>query len=109
MYTFPFGPHPAFTKVDATLLFLVFLLFGINLILLAILISIFFNRSSIAIISAILFYAVVDLAQHFIDPKYNKGLSPELPALATIQIIFCLLPAPAIKFAMRVFTYLVSL
>lgn len=63
IYTFPFGTHAAFRAVNPSLLFLVFILFGVNLILLAILISVFFNRSSIAIISAILMYIIVDIAQ----------------------------------------------
>lgn len=72
IYTYPFRTHAAFTATSPSLLFVVFLMFGINLILLAILISVFFNTSSVAIISAILMYIVVDIAQ--VSPQMVSSL-----------------------------------
>ena len=63
IYTWPLGVQAAFQATNPFLFFLILLMFGINLILLATLISTFFNTSSVAIISAILMYIIVDISQ----------------------------------------------
>ena len=64
IYTLNFkGLNSVFSNINPLLVFLVFLMFGINLILFAILFSIFFNKPSIAIISAIVVYVIFDILQ----------------------------------------------
>lgn len=69
IYTFPFNNNAVFSITSPFLIFLIFLMFGINLILFAILFSIFFNKPSIAIIAGIVTYTFLDIFQvsYFFD------------------------------------------
>lgn len=75
IYTYPFRVHAAFQATSPSVLFLILLFFGINLILFAFLISVFFNTGSVAIITAILLYIIIDIAQVNNKSKFLTSLT----------------------------------
>ena len=100
LYTFKFNSTTAvFNHTNPLLVFLILLLYGVNLILFGFLIAIPFKRPIIAVIMSLIIYVITDDLRYFIDPKFNKAINSN--AINSIQLLACLFPNASINFIMR--------
>jgi hypothetical protein len=103
IYTFKFNETTIiYGSTNPILFFLILLVYGINLILFAILISIFFRNASVAVVISILVFVMCDIIEFFVDFKYNKTLDLDQYNVKIIQIIICIICNPFLKLTIRV-------
>lgn len=104
LYCFKFGYSAVFSSTNPVLVYIILLLYTVNLILVAFLISILFKRPIVAVIVSLIFYVATDYIHYIIDPKFNKAINSN--SYNYVQLFTCLFPNVSINFIMRILSIL---
>lgn len=90
---------PIYDYTNSFLVGLILLVYGIHLILMSMLISVFIQRPVVGVVLSVVIFLISGLPHYFLDIRFNKGLNPN--SLNIGQLISCVLPNMSINFIFR--------